>query len=152
MAYSNHKKGINFDKFILYTITNILLFVLCLTLLLFFNKILDVNLRLSNMISDTVGLIILFFISKKFIFFQNKKRDFIKIIYFFSARYITIIIFSILIIEFITLANFIQNIFALNFTENQVIIFSKILMIPFSVIVNFLITYATIEKIENFLR
>lgn len=60
MAFSNQKKGINLKKFIFYAITNVVLFALCTTLLIFLNKVLNLNLRISNMFSDTFGLIILF--------------------------------------------------------------------------------------------
>lgn len=148
---NNKKKGINLKKFFIYTAANIFIFVISVFLLLFINKVLNFNLQLSNLISETLGLLILFTISRKFIFFQSKNRGYTKLLFYFCARYTTIIIFSILITKFLILSELIVFKFQLSLSSNEQILLAKFLIIPFSIIINFLITYFTIEKIEKFL-
>lgn len=143
------QEGINFKKFFLYITLSSFLFILSSYILYFLNDKLLINIQISNFIADFIALLITYFVSKEIIFLQNDKKKFLKISVFFSLRTISITVFSIATPLFFFVANWLISYVNLDFDTITVYFFTKSLMIPFSLFINFLITFYSIEYIEN---
>lgn len=144
--------GLTVRKFALYIMLSTFLFVISAALLFLMNNILGFSFVLSNFFADFAGLLITYAVSSEKIFAQKVNRHGVKAILFFSLRTLSILFFSLMAAYFYLAAIKIYNLIGISAVGSGPYFFTKALMIPFSLFVNFLISYFAIEWIERFLH
>jgi hypothetical protein len=152
LIFSEKKSGINSPKVIRYLIISSGLTLLNIFLVVFLSTYIFNNIILSNFISDIFILSILFFVSQKYIFYHSGKRIYLKAALFLFLRIMIIILFSFLLPFFIYFTEYVLYEFDFNFNSTYSLIIAKILMINFSIIINFYITFISIEYIEKLMH
>ena len=106
--------------------------------------IFGINVGISNMVSSMIGVSFVFFASTKKVFIQNSKMN-LKVKYFIYIVYQIILIF-IASKGMVLLKNLILDL-GLDILTEYVNIIIKILVTPFTMLINYLMMKLLIEKI-----
>lgn len=144
------KEGISLRKFILYSSLSLVLFLVSGTLLYIMNRVFYFNLFLSNFVADFVGLLIGFYVSKEKIFVYEPENHIKKIFIYIFLRMISILFFSFVAIVFYDIAIVLYGYFNFSTSGSGPHFITKALMIPFSLFLNFLISFFAIEFVHQF--
>ena len=144
------KRGVSLSKFLLYSSLSLVLFLISGALFYIFNILLFLNLFLSNLFADLIGLLIGFYVSKEKIFVYEPLHRMKKLSLYMFLRIMSIALFSACVTFFHDLSIVLgQLVDYVSFGAGPHFI-TKALMAPFSLFLNFLISFFAIEFIHGF--
>lgn len=144
------KRGVSLRKFLLYSLLSMALFLVSGAFFYIFNIFLFLNLFLSNLFADLIGLFIGFYISKEKIFFYEPLHRVKKLSLYMFLRFMSILFFSTSVIFFHDLSILFGKLVDYSSFGLSPHFITKFLMAPFSLFLNFLISFFAIEFIHCF--